>query len=92
MGRTGRTLRIYDTSLLAQRQAALGWTNKRLAEIAGVHPATVGRVLKGETQSRDTVRKLAQVLGIDLADLVIPTESSRAKGRRRWTAPEEAAT
>jgi len=63
--------RLYDTGKLLAAQARRGWTNDRLAELADVHPATVGRLMKGETQRKATVKAVADALGLDLGDLVV---------------------
>ncbi len=58
-------------SKIAREQAARGWTDGRLAGVAGVHAATIGRLLSGQTQRMETVKAVADALGLDLSELVI---------------------
>ena len=66
----------YDIDRLARRQAELGWTDLKLATVAGVHPSTVKNVMTERTCRPSTVRSLAEALGFPLADIVV-----RATGR-----------
>ena len=74
-----RQLRPYHIPRIAEVQATRGWTNQRLAALAGVSPATVGRLLSGQTQSRRTVKAVAEALGMDLAELVVPADAEPAR-------------
>ena len=49
----------------------------RLAELIGVDPKTVGNIEKGIGGKPETIKKIADVLGIDMNTLVIEkTDSS----------------
>ncbi len=68
----------YDISQLARRQAELGFCDLELSKRAGVHPSTVKNVFTGRTAKPGTLRKIAEALGIDLADIVIPSTTQEA--------------
>ena len=72
MSQDGRQLRPYDPAKIRQAQDRLGWTDERLARVAGVHPATVGRVRRGITQKRSTIMALANAMGLSLAEVMRP--------------------
>ncbi len=61
----------YNISELARKQAELGLTDKELARRAAVHPSTVKNVLTGQTCRAPTVKRIAEALGLKLADLVL---------------------
>jgi lambda repressor-like predicted transcriptional regulator len=62
----------YDISKLSLRKAELGWTDARLASQAGVHASTVKNVLTGKTCKGPTVKRLAEALGVNMSDIVVP--------------------
>ncbi len=54
----------------AQR-TALGWSQEKLAEVAGIHRVTVVNIESGESvPTLDTLRLLAQALGVQPGDLL----------------------
>jgi transcriptional regulator with XRE-family HTH domain len=66
---------MYDVSKLKRKRLEKYWTKKRLAVLAGVHPATVGRLEAGKHKDPDTIRKVADALGLDADELILdPTE------------------
>jgi transcriptional regulator with XRE-family HTH domain len=51
-------------------------TQRDLAELSGIAMVTVARLEGGHTEARfTTVKKLAQALGVEPAELMEPTES-----------------
>jgi len=70
---------LYDIEKLAQRKAALGLTDQMLARRAGLHPSTIKNILTGRTCKPPTIRKIAEALGMDLAELVVPADAEPAR-------------
>lgn len=72
--RTPRLLarKRFASNLRAARQA-LGISQERLADMAGLHRTYVGSVERGERNiSIDNVERLAVALKKDIADLLLP--------------------
>jgi len=65
----------YDIAAIRRRQAEQGLDNNGLAKRAGVHPTTVTSVLTGKTAKPPTVKKIAEALGIELADIVVEIDA-----------------
>jgi len=70
-----RKTRRYNVTKLFDEQARRGWTDTRLAAIASLSPATVGRVRLGHTQRVSTVKALADALGVEIGELVDAAEA-----------------
>jgi transcriptional regulator with XRE-family HTH domain len=70
MARGRRKLRIFNVSLMAHRQACKGLDNGDLARQANLSPSTIGRLMAGKTQSLQTVKAVAGVLGFELSELM----------------------
>lgn len=66
----------YDIDALARRKAELGLLDADLARKAGVTPRTVYNILTGQTSNARTIRKLAEAMGLNLADLVVRKEDA----------------
>jgi transcriptional regulator with XRE-family HTH domain len=65
----------YDISRLVKRQLELGLTDMALAKKAGLSAATVGCVFKRRRAgNRSTIAKMADAMGLDLADLVVEVD------------------
>jgi len=62
----------YDIAKLARRKAELGLTDIEVARRAQVCPSTIANLLTGRRCKGPTVKAVANVLGMNLADLVIP--------------------
>lgn len=62
----------YNTPRMRNALAAAGWTRSDLAREVQMTPKTVGAVLDGKTARPPTVRLIAEALGLEIADLVIP--------------------
>ena len=60
----------YDIEMLARRKAEMGMLDVELARLAKVTPSTVKNVLTRKTSKAPTIRKIAEALGMNLADLV----------------------
>ena len=73
MARTDEERTLYAS--LGRRAARLrrerGWTQEKLAEVVGVEPVTISRWERGHRgMSVATLARLADALGIQLADLL----------------------
>lgn len=59
------------------RREALGWSQERLAERAGLHWTYVGGIERGERNpALDNINRLAQALGVSLAALFAPLNAT----------------
>ena len=67
----------YDASKLKRERLIKGWTKKRLAKIVGVDNAIIRRVENGENQSPETIRKMADALGVPMEAIVIDTAQKK---------------
>ena len=47
-----------------------GLTKKNLAEELGLHPATITRIARGESQAPPTIKLVSEFLKVDMKDLV----------------------
>lgn len=64
----------------AQR-TALGWSQEKLAEVAGIHRVTVVNIESGESvPTLDTLRLLAAALGVQPGDLLNQPAEAPAEG------------
>lgn len=59
-----------DTNKIQRARTIRGWTRRRLALAAGVDPATVGRIERGITQNPESLKKIADVLGLSMEELL----------------------
>ncbi len=73
-----RKLRRYDISILRDRLYAMGKRHSFLAEMTGLHKVTISRVLTGATEDPASIKKIADVLGVNLVDIVVPSEMQEA--------------
>jgi len=53
---------------------ARGWTQGHLADKASITPTTMSNIMAGRCQNPKTMRKVADALGLDLAEMVVETE------------------
>ena len=67
-----------------------GLTQRQLAEKAAVGPATIPRIERGESVLPTSAKKIADALGIEVADLTYnPPRPSYAERRLPWSLLEE---
>lgn len=59
-----------DTEKIQRARTIRGWTRRRLAAAAGVDPATIGRIERGISQNPETVKKVADILGLAMEELL----------------------
>jgi len=63
-----------DTKKLERARVIRGWSKAKLAEIAEMDASTVGRVEAGKNLKPETVKQIADVLGLTMEELVIEDE------------------
>lgn len=67
-------LKLYimkiDTKKIQRARAIRGWTKRRLAAAVGVDPATIARIERGLTQNPETIKKVADTLGLSMEELL----------------------
>ncbi len=61
----------YDFTKLTKARMVRGWTQAQLAEAIGEYQSTVSRVEAGKIQHPGTIKKIADVLGLNMEDLII---------------------
>ncbi len=55
---------------------AKGWSQEQLATIAGLSTRTIQRIENGEQASLDTLTAIAAALGLQVSELICPTQSA----------------
>lgn len=61
-----------DTTQIQRARVVRGWSKTRLASAAGIAPSTVGRIESGKFMKPETVKRLVDVLGLRMEDIVQP--------------------
>ena len=69
---------VYDIERIKRTALEMGLPKYRVAEKAGVSAPTVGKLWRGERVTETTIAKIAQALGLNLADLVISAAEQTA--------------
>lgn len=64
----------YNLRRIRYMRLVKGWTFSKLAKEIGEHPSTVSRIERGENQNPETVKKIADALGIPMEELVLLDE------------------
>jgi len=59
-----------DTRKIQRARTIRGWTRRRLATAAGVDPATVSRIERGTSRNPETIKKVADILGLSMEELL----------------------
>jgi len=57
-----------DTTKLERARIIKGWSKTALAEQANIDPSTVGRVERGESLKPETIKRIADVHGLNRED------------------------
>jgi transcriptional regulator with XRE-family HTH domain len=65
-----------NTEKLERARLLKGWSKSALAEQADVDPSTVGRVERGENLKPETVKRIADVLGVKMEDLIFENNNA----------------
>jgi transcriptional regulator with XRE-family HTH domain len=65
-----------NTYKIERARLLKGWSKTTLAEKAKVDPCTVGRVERGKNLKPETVKRIADVLGLDMSDLLIDSNAA----------------
>ena len=71
----------YDIDRLAEKKALMGLTNAELAKRTGLHASTIANVLEGRTAKGPTVKRIAEVLGLELGSIVVRRELQQTDRR-----------
>ena len=61
---------IIDYELIAAKCMALGWTEERFLQEAGVAKNTLTRLRKGSSVHPSTLTKIADTLGLERKELI----------------------
>jgi transcriptional regulator with XRE-family HTH domain len=84
-----------DTKRLEAERVLRGWSKTRLAALAGVDPATVSRLERGHHRKASTLKRVADVLGLRMEELlkdvnVSPKPPGRGaeRGSNEWIPSE----
>ena len=73
----------WDLDRVDYVKLTLGLTDEALAVASNLCPQTIANVLSGRSVTPTTMKKIADALGIPLAELVIPVGGRRLEGRTR---------
>ena len=65
-----------NTEKLERARLLKGWSKTALAEQANVDPSTVGRVERGENLKPETVKRIADVLGVNMEELLLENNAA----------------
>ena len=68
----------YRTEQIERARAIKGWSKPKLSNLVGIHPSSYLRIIKGEIRKAETIKKLADALGLRMEDLVV-TEQETSK-------------
>ena len=60
-----------DTKPLERERIKRGWSKARLAKHLKLDPSVIGRVERGENRAPDTVKRIADFLGVPMEEIVI---------------------
>ncbi len=61
----------FDGTLIKKTRMLKGWSQKRLAAAAAVDQATVCNIERGKTNNPENVKKVADVLGLEMESLLV---------------------
>jgi transcriptional regulator with XRE-family HTH domain len=61
----------YDVTLIRRERMLRGWSQTRLAELSGVAVSTIHNVERGRYGKPSTIRRIADLLNIDMRELLI---------------------
>jgi len=65
----------YDINKLERARMIKGWSKGRIARAAGVTPAAISQIWKGETKNPVTLKLIAEALGVNVEDILIERRS-----------------
>ncbi len=68
----------FKTYRIEEARAIKGWSRTKLSSLVGIHPSSYLRIIKGEIRKAETIKKLADALGLRMEDLVV-TEQETSK-------------
>lgn len=84
----GENSDMAETSKLTTIRKALGWTQKHLAEVAGVSPVTISQIESGaRNASLEMHRRLADALNVSLSELLDSEVNTLAAPSPRYRIP-----
>lgn len=66
----------YDVQQITKRRMQIGWSMSHLATVVGVTPKTITNIEHGMGGKPETIKKIADVLGLNLENLVIDTDTA----------------
>ena len=68
---TMRFMFSYDIAKLERARRLKGWSKAEVARRAGITPPALTAIWKGEHKSAETLKLLAEVLGLQVVDILI---------------------
>lgn len=69
----------YDISKLEKARILKGWTKSNIANQLGLSPSTISAIFQGMNKRADTMKRLAELLGINLEEILIEEESQLSR-------------
>jgi len=61
----------YDIQKLERARVIKGWSKGRLARTVGLTPSAISFVWKGEAKKAETLKHIAEALGLTVEDILI---------------------
>jgi transcriptional regulator with XRE-family HTH domain len=68
-----------NKSRISALRKAKGWTQERLADVSGVAVRTIQRLESGQDANLETLRLIADALGVDVSELFTNVENEETK-------------
>ena len=67
----------FNTHRLDRERLLKGWSKSTLAGKTGVNPSTISNVLAGKTSNVETLKKIADALGLEMEEIYIEEEEAK---------------
>ena len=68
----------YNRQKIERERVLKGWSRSTLAKKIGVNPSTISNLLAGKTGNIETIKKIADALGIDMKEICIDEEAAKS--------------
>lgn len=73
---TYKTVMQYDVKQITKRRMQKGWSKTRLAKVVAVDPKTITNVERGSGGKPETIKAIADALGISMKELVLENDAA----------------
>jgi transcriptional regulator with XRE-family HTH domain len=66
----------YDAVAIKRKRLVKGWSQSRLATFCDIKQSTISYIEAGKTNNPETIKKIADALGLNMEDLIIDSVSA----------------